>query len=635
MLINESLVNESEWIVYLENNLTASEVQPSSPQVEAEGDRFSNLRVASSMNRPLAEITLQPAIATSPASMNIASTNLALRDQFRTGMIDRAIIADLGGATLSKSSLAIKAQPKLVISARQVYRQVTPVTILTDPLRVNNFWLWADPQEDSVELEIPDRLLDRPPKQGWVKTLPSPILIDERVLKQPQSVRSSESSKLDRAISLNSRQTEALLPRLDKFQIQKVRLPVRQAFFAMATPELQEFRLTIRQSEVSAITGGTILLTVSIYSQAGEETLEKQRLVWTDALETAGYGSHLWKFIPVNLRNLQAFLDLDRQQLSTPIQVAVNQNTGTATFLIELSEIGAQIWKQALEQRQLSRIMGVGRFTVNFYARTSDRLQVRPQTLEANLATLLVNCGPEHIEILAPTLSLTTTLMVQSSPIVESVNVTWKPKQSDPIRQSFDSQGGLLTGVVLTEDLNTVQIDWNTQVKYKLAGWAIGSEQGQLSLNNATQIIKPGSSEWVKEYTLYTLFMAGQTQVAADIAAFDDIEVEATFTFSAPYLMSPLATIFQPIHFAVTDVQFPIAPEQIPSHIGIMIATKSRSSGRLLGTAQRVLNFEETLSNAKIFQDGRVAISTNQDASSESSINADIFSLLSQIEGSG
>lgn len=635
MLTNKSLVNESEWIAYLEKNLTALEVQPSSSQVDTEGDRLGRITTVSSISKPLAEVALQPkaaSIATSSVLISTASTGLVIKDQFRSGVIDRAIVADLDGATLSKSSLAIKAQPKLVISARQVYRQVTPVTILADPLRVNNFWLWADPQEDSVELEIPDRLRDRFSKDKVVKPLPSPILIDDRVINRGQIVRSIESSRLDRATSLNSFQTEALLLKLDRFQIQRIRLPIRQAFFAMATPELQAFRLTVRQNAVSAIVGGTVLLTVSIYSQAGEELLEKQRLVWTDALEEAGYGSHLWKFVPVDLRNLQALLDLDRQQLSAPIQVAINQNAGTATFLIELSAIGAQIWKQAIEQRQPSRIMGVGRFTVNFYARTSERLQIRQQLLEANLTTLLDNCGAEHIEILAPTLSLTTTLMVQSSPIVESVDVTWQPKNgSDSIHQSFDTQGGFLTGVVLTEDLNTVQIDWNTQVKYKLVGWAIGLQRGQLSLYNATEIIKPGSSEWVREYTLYTVFMAGQTQVAANATAFDDVEVEATFTFNAPYLLSPLATIFQPTHFAMTDVQFPIVPGQLPSHIGIMLTTKSRSSGKVLGTTQRVLNLEETLSNAKVFQDGRVEITTSLDANSESSIDADIFALLSQI----
>lgn len=648
-MLTNNLISEAEWVTYLEETLTPSPTTTTTPSlVQAEGSRLALVspiaRVSPIGSQPIASRTIAevvtPVLATSPA----------LKERFREDVLDRSLITAVSATNLSKSQLAIKPKPEWTISAQQVYCQVPPVPMLSNPVTVGNFFLWPDPEEDSVEVSLPDKFAVQLDNQR-VKPLPHPVIIDERAkindridsikaVTRPElmPIARMNTLALDKTLvpdnlALNKRlvDREIFWPVLE---MKRARIKVRRAFFATIMPELQSFKLTIRQGGTNLKTTGTALFTVSLYAQAVDITLEKHRLEWTDALAAAGYGVRLWKFLPVNLRKLQAFLDLDPQQLRSPTQVAINASEGTATFVVELSSLGAQIWQQALENRQTQQISGIARFTAKFYARTDDMLQIREQPFSVNLATLLSSCGPEHIETINPTVALTTELIVQSHAFVDSVAVTWQPKQGgETIHRRFPgNDGGILTGVVLTDNLNAVNIAWDAQIQYRFPGWSIASQQGNLSLLNATEIVKPASSEWIRDYTIYTVLMASPTQVATNLAEFEDIEVTATIVYSASYLILPLATTFQPKHLDMTEVPFPVMPGQEPSQVGLTIVTKAKSQNTILVSVSRILKPEEMLLNLKIFRDGQVAICTSIDPISESSIDGDLFELLGQFK---
>lgn len=635
MMLTNNTINETEWIAYLEENLT------SSISIIPESDRngVSSLGKVS----PIARVSPMPAILSKPV-VEVATlptlSGLALKDKFREGIIDRGLVAEVSATNLSKSQLAIKAKPEWAISAQQVYRQVPPVPMLSDPQRVGDFLLWPDPQEDSIEIELPERFATQLDKR--IKPLPTPILIDERIkLNRINITNPVFRPQLMQSVGLNSLAIDKLDRRLidkqisiQELGIKRAKIKVRRAFFATVLPEVQSFHLTIRQGLTNLETTGTALITISLYAQQSDPILEKHRLEWTDALAAAGYGSRLWKFLPVNLQRLQAFLDIEQQQLRSAVQVSVNSGAGTATFLVELSTIGAQVWRQALETRQIDQIIGIARFTAKFYARTDGGLQIREQPFAANLATLLSNCGPEHMDILSPTLALSTSLIVQSHAFVDSVAVTWHPKQGgEMIQRNFPGdEGGILMGVILTDNLSAAEVDWTTQIKYRLPSWSIATEQGKLSLANPTEIVKPGSSEWIREYTIYTVFMVSPTQSATNLAEFEDIEVEATLSFSASYLTLPLSTTFQARHLDITEVPFPVIPKQAPSQVGISVVTRSRSSNAILASIQQVLQIEEQLLNLKIFPNGQIDVCTSADPIAESSIDGGLFELLGQLK---
>lgn len=647
--VTNDLISEAEWVAYLEETLTPSSESVTTSAVQAEGSRLGLVSIAR-----VSPIASQPIASQPIASRTIAevatpvmATSPALKERFREGVLDRSLIMAVSATNLSKSQLAIKSKPEWTISAQQVYCQVPPVPLLSNPITIGNFFLWPDPEEDSVEVNLPDNFA----VQLRVKPLPRPVVIDERVkisdridsikaVFRPELAPIARMNPLaiDNTLALNN---SALNKRLvdrevlwSALEMKRVRIKVRRAFFATIMPELQSFKLTIRQGGTHLETMGTALFTVSLYAQTDDVVMEKHRLEWTDALAAAGYGARLWKFLPVNLRKLQAFLDLDSQQLRSPIQVAINASAGTATFVVELSSLGAQIWQRALESRQIQQISGIARFTAKFYARTDDRLQIREQPFSVSLATLLSSCGPEHIETINPIVALKTELIVQSHAFVDSVAVTWQPKQGgETIHRRFPgNDGGILTGVVLTDNLNAVDIVWDAQIQYRFPGWSIASQQGNLSLLNAIEIIKPGSSEWIKEYTIYTVLMASPTQVATNLAEFEDIEVTATISYSANYLKQPLTTTFQPKHLEMTDVPFPLQPGQEPTQVGLTTVTKSRSQNTILASVLRILKPEELLLNLKIFRDGQVAICASTDPIDESSIEGDLFELLGQFK---
>ncbi len=638
MMLTNNAISEAEWIAYLQENLT-SPIRIN-PEITPEGDRGGMISLGKMA--PIDRISQTPPILSKPV-VEVATSPVvsrpALKDQFRDGIVDRVLVAEVSATNLSKSELAIKAKPEWTIANQQVYRQIPPVPMLSDAQRVGDFLLWPDPQEDSIEIALPERFATK--LDNRIKPLPSPVLVNERVkINRLDIAQPLFRAGLMQNVELNSVAMDRIGFPIDRaipiqeLEIKRAQIKVRRAFFATVRPEVQSFHLTIQQGLNNLETTGTALITISLYAQQSDAILEKHRLEWTDALAAAGYGSRLWKFLPVNLQKLEAFLDIDQQQLRSPIQVAVNLGAGTATFLVELSTIGAQVWQQALETRRIDQIIGLARFTAKFYARTEDHLQIREQSFAANLATLLANCGPEHMDILSPTLALSTSLIVQSHAFVDSVAVTWQPKQGGQIiqRNFAGNEGGTLMGVLLTDNLNTAEVGWTAQVRYRLPSWSVGTHQGNLSLLNPMEIIKPGSSEWIREYTIYTVMMASPMQVATNLAEFEDIEVEAMLSFSADYLTLPLSTTFQPRHLDMTEVPFPVMPGQGPNQVGISVVTRSKSSRTILASMQRILQSEDQLLNIKLFRNGQIDVRTSTDPIAESSIDGGLFELLGQLK---
>jgi hypothetical protein len=640
-------IDETQWIAQLQHYLDNSETLPTTAIGIPAAVQEENTRLLVSRIRPdfsssgLTHAAIQPinsgttatakpitAIATQPVTGVSPVINLAVKEQFRAGMVDRSVISAIKPDVFQRSPLAIKTKPEWTIAARQVYYQVPPVPSLSEPVRVGNFWLWPDPEIDYVDWDMPEEMFQNlPQREIYVKPAPDKLLHLERIntFERPNT--------FERANALNPSINRIRF--LESARIRAARIPVRRVFFASTVPWRSEFNLTVRQEQrhsSTQITGGIALLTVSVYSQAEVQSLEQQRQEWSNALADAGYGNHFWKFLPVNLRNLQAFLDLEASHQSGPIKASINTDAGTATFLIQLSALGTQVWQQALEQRQAERISGICRFSANYYTRLSDRIQMQRQVISTTLADLIGNCGPESIQILNPTVSMKTEILVQGSPILETVNVDWLPNQGgEPMSQTFSSPGGTFTGILTSNNLNTVEVAWQAQVKYKTAGWPTITQTGTLSANSPIEIVKPSSSDWIREYSLFTVFMSSPSQASVDPAEFDHLDVEVTFTFSTAAMQIPLVTTFKATHFAITNLPFPLAPGQFPSQVGLIVTTRSHSEAKVLSSVERLLSLEETLTNVKIYLNGSIEIFTNMDPKPESSLESEIFDLLTNL----
>src|SRR5262249_4459718 len=162
-----------------------------------------------------------------------------------------------------------------------------------------------------------------------------------------------------------------------------------------------------------------------------------------EALAAAGRGRLTWRFVPQILRNLHASIELPSGQTTRPPQVSINPNVGTATFVIELSELGAQVWKSALEQRNGGSIPGIVPATVSYYSRFANGATATEQNMSAPLGTLLANQGPDQLHVINPQQTVVAKLVVVGNDVVDHVAINMVPNSGQaPEQQVFSSGGG-------------------------------------------------------------------------------------------------------------------------------------------------------------------------------------------------
>lgn len=628
-------------------------------QTEALRPELINATVASNIS----QVAIRPtasniAISQVNPHVNASVSSIAVKDQFKVGVLNRPLLNAIDPQQLQRSQLAIQAKPQWTVVARQVYRQIPPVPRLEQPVHVGGFLLFPDPIWDYVKLTVSEDLFLKRPQQDY-------LVIDRTKLHNFQNIQtiqniqpgiskiqprnfnaaSMTASSSHQFIAVNAINqatvsqinTTALYQThlLETLQTKQGLLRVRRAFFASTQPWMKEFRLVVRreqQQDKLETTGGTAYLTVSLYTQSEPDALNQYRSVWTDALENAGYGTHLWKFIPVNLRNLQASLDLPP---GCSVETSTDVEDGTVTFVIQLSATVVQAWQQALESRQPHLITGTCYFQADYFSRDNDRLRRDRQQLSASLPTLLRDCTPDRVQLLDPTLAIMTTIEVRGNSMVDTVTLNWQPNtNTPPIQQVFDAEGGTLTGTITATHMNNVSIDWQALVKYKMAGWSAIRQTGKLSAFLLREIVKPGSSEWIQYFTLFSAFMIGQNQLAisaVELAPFEDIIVEATLTLSDPVLTVPLITTMTLGNTEMTQIPFPVLPNATNSRIGLAVTTKTQLLDRVLYTETIALNTQDSLINIKINGDGRISIQPDTAPISESSIDAEVFALLGSL----
>jgi hypothetical protein len=550
-----------------------------------------------------------------------------------TATISPALLRTLEPQVLQRSPLAIQARPQWTVAPQQVYRQTPPVPGLSQPVRVGDFLLFPDSVQDHINLDTKTELartlatVAPPPRLAPAATLGiSNLRLETERLMVPTLNVATVSGTLNPSLTLAHPWI------INQLAVDKLRIQVRRAFFAALKPVKQDFRLVVRRNSQLQVAGGTAYLTISVYSAVDPDSLGQWRQPWTEALAQAGHGTHLWKFLPVHLKTLQATVNLPSGQQQGAIDTSFNAETGTLALVIPLSALGAQVWQQALERQRPQQLSGSCHLQASYYARQGDRLRLGSQRLDATLAELLHDSGPGAIEHLNPDVALETLVHVEGSPLINSVTVDWQPHQgASAVSQRFTGEGGTLARQVVTSAIDAIAVDWMARTQYRLAGWPPATQSGQLLAQTLTAMVKPGSSEWVQDYVLYTVYMAGQNQVFTEGNDFDDLEVEGTLTFAAPYLSTPLTTTFELSNFAITDVPFPRRLGQAPTAVAVALTVRSRSRDRVLSTQQRQLRAGESFLNAKIYRDGRIEIQTNTDPLAETGVEADIFALLQRL----
>ena len=507
-----------------------------------------------------------------PVAMSIASTTNA-----RT-----AVIADIGRPQWS----AVAALPYLVVD---------PAPVQNDPVRSGDFLLWPDPDDAAAADE------------------------DERA-----SERFPEATKFD-AVGMK----EAVL-----FRPIIRRIPIQRCFFALAVPRLLSFSLTaqgtVQPDRSVKISGGTAILTVGVYSQDDVQGVEKHRQEWTSAIATSGLGSRIWKFQPQSLRNLRPALELPDGHASQPADISTDTNAGTATFVIQLSETGVIAWKNALEQRNGSAIAGICRVTVSYYGRLANRVDVKEQQLSVPLGALLAACGPDDVRTINPQQTVEAMLVVVGHDLVQNVSLNMRPNVGQaPAVQSFGREGGQVKVSIATQDVNSVEVNWDAQVTFRTSSWPVIPAAGKLSnATGWTDMLKPDS--WIANYTIMAIVVddAGNP-VPINIAGIDYHAV-GTLTFTAPYVPNTgvLVSSFDAGNQLPVSVALPRFPGQ---PFGDLLLNMFATRNGLASTQTRRLSATELGVVILIRPNAAIEIRTSADALPELSTESNMLGLLGSL----
>lgn len=287
-------------------------------------------------------------------------------------------------------------------------------------------------------------------------------------------------------------------------------------------------------------------------------------------------GVTLPSYQPLVQRGLEASLETDPAFLAGAVSVTASPDVGTVTFVIRLSELGAQAWKDALEQRRGDLIAGVCRLTARYYATAEGALTVAPIQLVAPLGALLSSRGPEIMQVLNAQLTVDARVIVSGHQTLETVTVDWRPSEGHaPEALVFGPDGGSFNGLITSQDINAVTIDGSAQVRFKPGNWPIIQRRGQLSFGAGdwTLLLKPES--WITEYALFVVLLDAAGNPVPQEASAGDVgdRVRCELRFTAPFLEGGAAvtSAFEATSQTLTRVAFPLPPGESPGEVKLTV----------------------------------------------------------------
>lgn len=565
-------------------------------------------------NLMLSIADLAPVVARSSDAVTPVS-KVALGREVSTSVVSAPISDKISASKLVRPQWKDTALP---------YLEVQPTSISQDPIRAGEFLLW--PNVEMVAAEESLRGVEMLPGTNMRRVPIEPPDPDEAPPRRPG-------------------QTPPILPPRPR------PIPLRQAFFALAVPHLLDFSLTV-QSTVQPdrsirITGGTAVLTVGVYAQEDVQTIDRYQQAWTAAIDQAGYGNYVWKFLPVNLRNLQAALELPAGHSVGDPQISTNTNAGTATLIIQLSEIGVLAWKTALEQRNGSSIPGIFRLTASYFGRSQNRINIKQQEMSAPLGGLLVDRGPESIRVINPQQTVEAKLLVIGNDLIQNVLVSMVPNVGQaPETQVFGRDGGQVSVSITTQNVTDIEVNWTAQVSFKSANWPVIPTAGKLSNQDGwAEMIKPDS--WIANYNLMAVFVDRAGKPAATDAQGRVLlpdangnlvpvayQVNGVLTFTAPYIPTTnmLVTPFDAKNQSPVIMALPRFPNQPFGDLVLnMFATLDTPTGKLASTQTRKLSPTELGVVVIVHPDAQLEIKTSRDALPEVSTESEMMGILEQL----
>ena len=384
----------------------------------------------------------------------------------------------------------------------------------------------------------------------------------------------------------------------------------RTVSFMLKAPLLVSASVLIERNAEFRTLGGTVTLVTSLFPN---EELQTQHGAWTAALASAGVRSTAWRFVPLSINRLTATLDLPETQRSADVRATTSAQQGTATFLAELTPLGAQAWKDALERG--SALPGVCRLNASFASRDpQDRPAVRTQVAHSPVQALAHGAGPSALHVVNPENEVSAALVVDGHPTLEAVALEMRSSSSAARAEVFGSEGGTMNLRVASTDLASMEVEWSARVSFHSASWPAVRAGGVLSTSAGwAELINPAS--WIRQVSVTMMLIGNDGRVVTEARGSD--RVTGSLDFTADFLEgeSGLQTTFEATSELSTTILTPRPPGTEPGDLKLTVVAFRDGRDDMV---VRNLSSDEQWVLVKVYPNARVEITSNLSASSES-----------------
>jgi|GEM_PF-777954 len=405
----------------------------------------------------------------------------------------------------------------------------------------------------------------------------------------------------------------------------------RKLFFMVQQPEFLDFSLSVLNEDVgdtTRITGGRSVFTLSLYPENALEELEQLREEANSPLKSF----KRWQFAPITIRNIAGRLEGYSDREIKTININTSEEVGKVIYTLELTEFGAMVWKQLVENQQAG-FQGVCEMDIRFYVKQGKRLTTKSSRLVVLLNDLLKVASPESVYQIDPEVSLMTNITVTGSPLVENITIDVKPSQGHgPETFTFqENEGGRVPIKITSTEMEDLSIELLYKVNFKEPYWPTIHKRTLLTYqdNNWSDIIDPAS--WIDKYTLM-VFMVDENGDILDADEDDSSgRVVCDLAYTADYLQGdrPIEATVETQNEVIEEIHFPLPENASPGELRLTVVPIL--DGIVPIPEIRTVSPSASFIIVKVFPDASCQIVTNDDPVMENSTDNHTFNLMSRL----
>lgn len=393
----------------------------------------------------------------------------------------------------------------------------------------------------------------------------------------------------------------------------------RKIYYISAELFLTDFSMTVDKQEAmgtNRITGAKATISVSLYA---EDDLEQAQAILERNEILHSYRN--WKMSRLNVRDLKPSLLLDARSVNH-INHSASTDSGTATFLMDLTESGAQDFLNAIQSGRPDTLRGICKIDGKTYVKKQNNTHdFRPLSLQLALGKLLRHVSMEQVRIVNAQTSLQSTVVVTANMLIEDVTVSLKTNNFVAEEFFFGKDGGRALLSITDLNFDDLQVELVVLVNYVNPVWPVIESRKQLSFRdtNWADIIDPAS--WLRNYRIITYLYDQNGQILDNTDSLQD-RVTVEFVYKASYLQNATHEVISVVETAshsVEEVSVPIPNDEEPGTLQLRVfAQRSSPGGQLIKLKNRELDFDATLVVVKVLHDGTIEIISNTDPENES-----------------